>query len=281
MSIEANSLSRRKYLFGSTTSLAMAMQQERRNRARPNLILFFPDQLRAESIGCYGHPLVRTPNIDRLAGSGVRFSYCQSPYPVCTAARCGLLTGWPPHVHGHRTVYHLLHRDEPNLFRYLKSAGYDVYWFGKNDVLTHDCFPDSVTEWADLATGPEWDVKDRPWAPGHPHYYSFLFTEGKDRRQYPDYARVKAAIDVLSKRDSDRPFCIFLATFFPHPPYAGPKGFHNMYRPEQVPGLRPPDIAGKPELYRAIRRSRRLDKLSERDFRTINAVYLGMISYAD
>ncbi|MBI3975128.1 MAG: sulfatase-like hydrolase/transferase, partial [Armatimonadetes bacterium] len=195
-------------------------QQDRPLRSRPNLILFLPDQLRAESIGCYGHPLVRTPNIDRLANSGVRFAFCQSAYPVCTASRCSTLTGWPPHVRGHRTVYHLLRRDEPNLFRYLKSAGYDVYWFGKNDVLTHDCFPESVTEWADLAAGPEWDVKDRPWTSDHPHYYSFLFTEGKDRRQYPDYARIRAAIDVLTKRDTDRPFCIFLATFFPHPPYA-------------------------------------------------------------
>jgi choline-sulfatase len=148
-------------------------------------------------------------------------------------------------------------------------------------VLTYDCFPESVTQWADLAGGPEWDVKDRPWAPDHPHYYSFLFTEGKDRRQYPDYARIQAAIDVLRKRDTDRPFCIFLATFFPHPPYAGPQGFHRMYRPEQVPELRPPDLAGKPEIYRAIRRSRRLEKLGERDFRTINAVYLGMVSYTD
>ena len=92
------SLSRRDYLFGSAASLVLAPRPERRLRSRPNLVLFMPDQLRAESIGCYGHPLVRTPNIDRLAASGVRFACCQSAYPVCTASRCNLLTGWPPHV---------------------------------------------------------------------------------------------------------------------------------------------------------------------------------------
>ena len=283
MTVKSASLSRREYLACSAATVALsgAAPPERRLRSRPNLILFVPDQLRAESLGCYGHPLVSTPNIDRCAASGVRFSHCQSPYPVCTAARCSMLTGWPPHVRGHRTVYHLLRRDEPNLFQYLKSAGYDVYWYGKNDVLTHDCFPASATAWADLAGGPEWDVKDRPWPPDHPYYYSFLFKEGNDRRAYPDYARVRAAIDVLEKRDTDRPFCIFLALFFPHPPYAAPRGFHRMYRPEQVPELRPPDLRGKPELHRAIRHSRRLDKLSERDFRTISAVYLGMIGYTD
>ena len=50
------------------------------------------------------------------------------------------MTGWYPHVRGHRTLWHLLRPDEPNLFRYLKQAGYDVRWYGKNDLLSQEFF---------------------------------------------------------------------------------------------------------------------------------------------
>jgi choline-sulfatase len=248
---------------------------------RPNIVIYMPDQLRAESIGCYGHPLVKTPNIDRFAAAGIRFTHCMSAYPICTAARCSLLTGWPPHVRGHRTAWHLLHQDEPNLFRYLRRGGYDVFWFGKNDVLRHECFADSVTEWNSFTDREEWDSKENPWPRESPFRYSFLFREGRDRRAYPDYARVQAAIRIMERGESQRPFCIFLPLFFPHPPYSGPAGFHDLYKPADIPPLRPPALRGKPKQYEAVRRSRRLDRLSEADLRQINSVYLGMVSYAD
>ncbi len=62
-------------------------------------------------------------------------------------SRCSLMTGWPVHVRGHRSLYYLLHPDEPNLLRYLKDDGYDVYFFGKNDVFSVETFPLSVTKW--------------------------------------------------------------------------------------------------------------------------------------
>lgn len=248
---------------------------------QPNLIIFMPDQLRAESLGCYGHPLVKTPNIDRFAAQGVRFSHCMTAAPLCMPARCSLFTGWHPHVRGHRSTGSLLHADEPNWFRYLRRGGYDVFWYGKNDVLRHECFPDSVTEWASFTDHEEWNSKDNSWPPESPFRYSFLFPEGRDRRTYPDYARVQAAVRILERRETQRPFCIFLPLFSPHPPYAGPAGFHNMYKPADVPPLRPPALPGKPRLYEAVRRSRRLERLSDADLRKINAVYLGMVSYSD
>jgi choline-sulfatase len=245
---------------------------------RPNLVLFLPDQLRAESIGCYGHPVVQTPHIDRLAAQGVRFSYCAA-HPLCVVSRCSMMTGWPSHVRGHRSFNHLLSRSDPNLFRYLKAAGYDVYWFGKNDLLEHDCFQDSVTAWEFFAAGPEWDAKENPWPLDDPMYYSFLFKPGKDRRDYPDYARVRAGIQVL-EREHARPFCLFLPLWFPHPPFTGPKDFYEMYRPQGLPPLRPAG-SRKPRFYEEIRRSRRLDRLKAGDLLKINAVYLGMVSYTD
>ncbi len=140
--------SRREFL-ASAAAASPALADEK--LARPNLIFFMPDELRAESLACYGHPLVKTPHFDRVAAEGVRFEQCHVQNTVCGPSRCSLMTGWPVHVRGHRSLYYDLHPDEPNLLRYLKDGGYDVYWYGKNDLLAPDAFPLSVTAWASLA----------------------------------------------------------------------------------------------------------------------------------
>jgi len=249
-------------------------------RDRPNLVIFMPDQLRAESIACYGHPLVRTPNIDRLAREGVRFEHCFTQYPLCSPARCGMLTGWYPHVRGHRNVYHLLRPEEPNLFKYLKAGGYDVYWYGSNDVLVHDRFEESATEWGFFADGPEWKGSGNPWSPEDPRYYSFLYGEAGEAEDIPDSRRVEAALRLLRERRSSRPFCLYLPLFYPHPPFTAPAEFYGMYDPADIPPLRPTG-ENKPEFHELIRRSRRLDELDASVLRAINAVYLGMVSFSD
>ena len=67
--------------------------------SQPNVILIMCDQLRYDCLGYAGHPLVQTPNLDRLAEQGVVFetAYCASP--VCSPARASWLTGTYPHVH--------------------------------------------------------------------------------------------------------------------------------------------------------------------------------------
>jgi choline-sulfatase len=274
----SNDFSRRQFL-ASVSPVSVAVQAQ--GPKRPNFILYMPETLRAESLACYGHPLVRTPNFDRLASQGVRFEQCHVQNTVCGPSRCSLMTGWPVHVRGHRSLYYFLHPDEPNLFRYLKQNGYDIYWYGKNDLLAPESFADSVTEW-EMRAGP---TKGRsggrnPFSLDDPHYYSFLYTPGGDRHETDDWARIEAAIKIL-ERDSRRPFCIYLPLSFVHPPFTAPKDFYDMYKPADIPALRPTGLPGKPNFYEAIRRTRRLDKLSDADFRKIQAVYLGMISYSD
>jgi choline-sulfatase len=250
---------------------------------KPNFVFFVPDSLRADSLACYGNPVVRTPNYDHVAADGVRFANCHIQFPVCGASRCSILTGWPASVRGHRSLYYFLRPDEPNLFRYLKQNGYDVYWFGKNDALATQTFSDSVTEWAYFG---EEDVvlttplAKNPWPLGDFRYYSFLFGEGADRKQYPDYAHVQAGIRILEKQ-SDRPFCIFLALAAPHPPYTAPKGFHTEYSPSHLPPLKSEDTSRKPKFHSAVRKAYGLDRLDSSYFLKMRAVYLGMVSYTD
>ena len=244
-----------------------------------NFVIFMPDEMRWECAGSYGHPLVKTPNLDRLAAEGTRFDACYAQHPVCSPSRCSMLTGWYAHVAGHRTLWHLLRPHEPNLFRYLAGAGYDVRWYGKNDLLAAESFAGSVTEALPpgrrnvgprLATDPEDRLYDSFLA--HPFPGSAWETG--------DAASVKRGIDFLRSRPAE-PFVLYLPLTLPHPEYSAPQPWHDMYDPEEVPPPRPAELEGKPIFHRLIRRTRRLGRMGERDFRRIAAVYLGMVGYVD
>jgi hypothetical protein len=93
---------------------------------RPNIVLFHPDTIRAESLGTYGHPLSKTPNYDRLAARGVLFEQAHVQHTQCSPSRCAMMTGRYMHVYGHRTQTNLVKEWEDNAFAYLKAAGYTV-----------------------------------------------------------------------------------------------------------------------------------------------------------
>lgn len=244
-----------------------------------NFVIFMPDEMRAESAACYQHALVRTPNLDRLAAEGCLFEQCYVQHPVCSPSRCSMFTGWYPHVAGHRTLWHLLRPHEPNLFRSLKQAGYDVRWYGKNDLLSADSFAASVTE---ATGGGRGNFGPQVRTGGDdPHFYTFLghaFDGGP--METSDGVCVSRGVEFLRSRP-EQPFCLYLPLTHPHPPYSAPRPWHDMYRAEDVPALRPPETAGKPVFHELIRRTRRLDRLADDQFRRIAAVYLGQITYVD
>lgn len=93
-----------------------------KSNQRPNLLMFMPDQLRYDSLGCFGNDLIRTPNIDALARRGTKFTNCFLQASVCSQSRCSMFTGTYPHVHGHRSLEHLIKPWEPNMFRSLKES---------------------------------------------------------------------------------------------------------------------------------------------------------------
>ncbi len=242
-----------------------------------NFILFNPDEWRGESVGCNGHPLAPTPHLDELAAQGVRFEQCHVQHPVCTPSRCSFMTGWYPHVRGHRTLWHCLRPDEPNLLRSLKQNGYEVRWFGKNDLLSPGSFASSVTSAESRGGGM---FGPNPYAPGDPAFHSFLYEPyAGPVERHGDYANVQAAVDFLQSGPT-RPFCLYLPLSFPHCPYSAPPPWHDLVDPAALPPLRPVG-ADKPDFHDLIRRTRRLDELPDEHFRRLQAVYLGMIGFTD
>ena len=263
-------------------SLASSALGQAAAARRPNLILFFTDELRADALGCYGNPVCKTPNLDRLAAEGARFENCHVQYPVCGASRCSLLTGWPVSIRGHRSLYYFLRPDEPNLFRYLRHAGYDVFWYGKNDALAQASFADSVTDWSD--GGPPFGPSAmKAFAGGGltPGATSMLYAGGGDRREGSDWVNLQSAIRILERKEDARPFCIFLPLVNPHPPYSAPKDFQDLYDPAKLPPLTPPGLPKHPAYQADIRARYHLDKVSAARFRKVRAVYYGQVSYSD
>ena len=244
-----------------------------------NFLIFMPDEMRGESAGCYGHPLIRTPNLDRLAEDGTLFEQCYVQHTVCSPSRCCAFTGWYPHVAGHRTLWNLLRPHHPNLLKYLTAAGYDVRWYGKNDLLAAESFADSVTE-AVAGGSPNSGPLIRQ-GPDDPHYYSFL---GRPFDGEPmdtgDGHCVRRGIEFL-RGGPKQPFCLYLPLSNPHPTYSAPRAWHGMYRGEDLPPPRPPGLPERPSFHELIRQTRRLDRLDEAELRRIGAVYLAQISYVD
>jgi len=100
----------------------------------PNYLVFMTDQHRADWLGCAGHPLLRTPNIDGLANAGTRFSEFHVASPVCMPNRASFMTGRMPSVHGLRYNGCLLPQRANTFVDVLAQAGYRTASIGKSHL---------------------------------------------------------------------------------------------------------------------------------------------------
>jgi arylsulfatase A-like enzyme len=128
---------------------------------KPNFVCIVADQMRFDMLGCTGHPIVKTPNIDRLANNGMRFERCYTVQPMCMATRSTWFTGRTPRGHGVRCNGIPLRNDIPTMPEALQQAGYRTHSIGKihiNPWLPHkdyDIDKLDPKEWPEAV--PLWD----------------------------------------------------------------------------------------------------------------------------
>jgi len=101
---------------------------------RPSFILFITDQHRADYLGCYGHPVLKTPHIDQLAAEGVTYDNFYVASPVCMPNRASLMTCRMPSSHGVRSNGIPLARRNVTFVEMLRAAGYDTALIGKSHL---------------------------------------------------------------------------------------------------------------------------------------------------
>lgn len=270
---------------------------------QPHIIIFNPDQWRSDVMGHLGNPAAVTPNLDFMAATdGVSFrnAFCQNP--VCTPSRCSFMTGWYPHVRGHRTMYHMLHPEwnEPNLLKILKDNGYYVWWGGKNDLTPgqspvdqycHERFfpsEDDCKRWGyEMQEGNHGgDMKWRGDRDGD-NYFSFykgkLDKKDKDIYFDGDWGMILGAIDKIKNYKDDKPLCIYLPLGYPHPPYCVEDPWFSMIdRDKLPPRIRPPEnYAGKGSILKGIAEGQGLRNWTEDRWNELRATYYGMCSRVD
>lgn len=255
----------------------------------PNILIFMPDQLRADAVGAFGNPVARTPHIDTLAARGVRFENAWTQHPVCGPSRVSFMTGWYPHVAGHRTLDRLLTASEPNLLRSLREAGYRVCMPGhRGDVFAPGVTEES-TDFCGFLVQPDLSIVLSPppehlcgTALGRAFYRGCA---GRERVVDFDEATTLTAIEWLG-REGGRdevgrgPWVMWVPLVSPHVPFTVEEPWFSLHDRADMPS--PIPVAeGRPGFVAAMREGYGWDALTDDDMREITATYYGMVSRVD
>ena len=254
-----------------------------------NLLFILSDQHQAAAMGCAGHPMVQTPNLDSLAESGTRFGNAYTPCAICVPARAALATGQYVHQIGYwdngfpydGSVKSWMHR--------LKESGYRIDSIGKlhfrsredDNGFTREIEPLHVVEGiGDPASGIRDGSLIRNSRGGIDEAGA-----GPSTYQAYDIRNRDNAINWLRERaDDDKPWALFLSFVTPHPPFLSPPDTYERYphdRIEMPPQWRESDWVTHPA-FAYMRRSFSLEQpFAEATIRRLHAAYYGICTFLD
>ncbi len=215
-----------------------------------NVLFIIADDMRNE-LGCYGSSLARTPNLDKLAATGVKFdrAYCQ--FPLCNPSRASILTGRHPGttgVLGNRTWFGDLHPEIVSLPRHFKNSGYTSIRVGK---IFHGGIDDTEAWSVDgqvrtlagvVANKPKLEASDESGPEKEKRSDRWVVLDGAGEA-HGDYKATDRAIRHL-REHRDQPFFMGLGLVKPHSPPEAPQRFYDQWDVSNIP--LPVDFATRP-----------------------------------
>ncbi len=260
---------------------------------RPNIIIFNPDEMRTDTMSHMGNPAAVTPFLDEFQQTeavSFRNAYCQNP--VCVPSRCSFFTGLYPHVHGHRTMAHLLRPGESSLFLELKNSGYYVWMNSRNDLYAAQYEGWVEENCSEMFYGGNTKPAPGPVDPGirggmeGKQFYSHFGGELKLDENGRNYTRDDEAVDALIERirnpKSDAPLCAFVGLMYPHTPYQVEEPYFSAIDRTKLPKrIKPEECTGKPLMEERLRHFQHMQDYTEEEWDELRAVYLGMCMKVD
>jgi iduronate 2-sulfatase len=265
-------------------------------RTLPNVLFLICDDLNCD-MGLYGHPQVKTPNIDRLAKRGVRFDNAHCQFPLCGPSRASFMTGlYPDQNLVHRNGVYIRER-VPNVMTISQMFRENGYFATRIGKIYHYNVPkhigtgghDDPYSWNHTINPRGRDVTDEPLIKTLREgqfggTLSWLAAEGDDLEQTDGIAATEA-IRVLEEHAADKiPFYLAVGLYRPHTPYVAPKKYFDMYPLDEIKVPTVPDgyldTIPEPARKSISRKKEHLD-LKNDVAREVLQSYYASISFAD
>ena len=248
---------------------------------RLNVLHIVADDLNCD-LGCYGHAIVRSPNIDRLAARGVRFERAYCNYPVCNPSRTSFLSGKRPDTTGivdNVTPTRTVLKDSVMLPQFFRQHGWLAQKVGKI-FHTGDEFEDppswdsDVRETKEAKKPPEEQIVEKKKGGG-------IVLNADDAKTW-DGKVARQSVELLEKAAREgRTFYLAAGFRRPHTPYIAPQKYYDLYPPAQMqwPAEPAAHLAGIPAL--ALTYPPGKPALKEKERAEVMASYYASISFMD
>jgi len=259
---------------------------------RPNVLLVMADQLVPFLTGPYGHDVVRTPSLDRLAREGIVFDAAYTPYPLCAPARAALMAGRYASELGCYDNAAIFRADEPTLAHHLTNAGYECVLSGKMHFvgpdqlhgfrrrLTTDVFP------AGMAWVPTQDEEGRFVRGGHARLYvppEVRVVEWSKFLAFDEETHFRA-LEFLREPRGDEPFFLVVSYHHPHDPFRPTQELWDLYDGAEIDVPSVPEDAPVSAMDRWANEAHETDAVdlaNEHNMRALRRAYYALVTYVD